>query len=48
MLNRATRNAHHVLPKSRYRLNVVLVRSNGGKERSNGVKERSNGGKEDD
>ena len=32
MLNRATRNAHHVLPKSRYRTNVVSVRSNGEKE----------------
>ena len=34
MLNRATRNAHHVLSKSRYRTNVVLVRSNEGRERT--------------
>ena len=34
MLNRVTRNAYHVLPKSRYRTNVVLVRSNEGRERT--------------
>ena len=34
-----SRNAQRVLPKSQYRRNAILVRSNGGKERSNGVKE---------